>query len=58
MSRNGEKTRYTDEELDEFRILIKKKLARAKEQLEFYLNQLSETKKPAAKLGVKPVFNL
>ena len=42
MSRNGEKTRYTDEELDEFRILIEKKLARAKEQLEFYLNQLSE----------------
>lgn len=42
MSQNAEKTRYTDEELEEFRVLIEKKLERAKEQLEFYLIQLSE----------------
>ena len=42
MSQNGEKTRYSDEELDEFRTLIEKKLERAKEQLEFYMTQLSE----------------
>jgi DnaK suppressor protein len=36
------KTRYTDEELKEFDELIDAKLANAKEQLQFYLNQLSE----------------
>jgi RNA polymerase-binding transcription factor DksA len=51
MSQNGEKTRYSDEELDEFRILIEKKLERAKEQLEFYMTQLSEmTEKGDAKI--------
>lgn len=42
MSQNSEKTRYTDEELKEFRAIIEKKLERAKEQLEFYVNQLSD----------------
>ena len=42
MSQNSEKTRYTDEELDEFRVIIEKKLERAREQLEFYVNQLSD----------------
>lgn len=42
MSQNIEKTRYSDEELEEFKDLLEKKLARAKEQLDFYLKQLSE----------------
>lgn len=36
------KTRYTDEELEEFKILIEEKLRKAREQLDFYLKQLSE----------------
>ena len=42
MSKNGKKTRYSDEELEEFRELIEKKLNKAKEQLSFYLTQLAE----------------
>ena len=44
MSKNqkNQKTRYTDEELEEFRILIEEKLTVAKEQLEFYFSQLEE----------------
>ncbi len=42
MSKNGKKTRYSDEELEEFRELIEKKLNKAKEQLNFYLTQLAE----------------
>ena len=42
MNQKAEKTRYSDEELEEFRVLISKKLERAQEQLEFYLDQLSE----------------
>ena len=42
MSKNGKKTRYSDEELEEFRALIEDKLNKAKEQLDFYMNQLSE----------------
>ncbi|MBR9921455.1 MAG: TraR/DksA family transcriptional regulator [Bacteroidetes bacterium] len=42
MSTKEVKTRYSDEELEEFRQLIKEKLAKAKDQLEFYLNQLSD----------------
>ncbi|MCO6476613.1 MAG: TraR/DksA C4-type zinc finger protein [Phaeodactylibacter sp.] len=42
MNRKAEKTRYSDEELEEFRLLIEKKLARAQEQLQFYLDQLAE----------------
>ncbi len=36
------KTRYTDEELDEFRQLILKKLERAKDERDFYLGQLKD----------------
>lgn len=39
---NKIKTRYSDEELDEFRFLIEQKLAQAKDELHFYLSQLSE----------------
>lgn len=42
MNRKAEKTRYSDEELEEFKVLIEKKLGRAQEQLQFYLDQLSE----------------
>ncbi len=36
------KTRYTDPELEEFRVLINNKLDEARAQLNFYLNQLEE----------------
>ena len=36
------KTRYSDSELAEFESVIDEKLAKAKEQLEFYLGQLQE----------------
>ncbi len=42
MDQKAEKTRYSDEELEEFRQIIEKKLGRAKAQLDFYRNQLSE----------------
>ena len=42
MNQKAEKTRYSAEELEEFRVLIEKKLGRAQEQLQFYLDQLSE----------------
>ena len=42
MSQKVEKTRYSDEELEEFKAILEKKLARAKEQLDFYMKQLSE----------------
>jgi RNA polymerase-binding transcription factor DksA len=42
MQQKAEKTRYSDEELLEFKSLIEKKLAVAREQLDFYLRQLSE----------------
>lgn len=42
MNQKAEKTRYSDQELAEFQFLIEKKLERAKEQLQFYLDQLSE----------------
>lgn len=35
-----EKTRYSDDELDMFEELIEGKLAKAREQLEYYMNQL------------------
>ena len=38
-----EKTRYSDVELEEFKILIDGKLMKAKEQLEFYLQQLNSS---------------
>lgn len=37
-----EKTRYSDEELQEFRELINEKLVKAKEELGMYKNQLTE----------------
>jgi len=42
MNPNGEKTRYSDDELEEFKVLIENKLIKAKEQLDFYLTQLGE----------------
>ena len=42
MDQTVEKTRYSDEELEEFRVLIETKIQEAKEQLDFYLNQLQE----------------
>ncbi|MBV6655979.1 MAG: TraR/DksA C4-type zinc finger protein [Mameliella sp.] len=42
MSLNADKTRYSDEELEEFRVLIQGKLDKAKKELDFYLDQLSE----------------
>lgn len=37
-----EKTRYSDQELLEFKAIIEEKLEKAREQFEFYKNQLSE----------------
>ena len=42
MSDIDRKTRYTDEELEEFKSLIEEKLKKAREQLDFYLKQLSD----------------
>lgn len=42
MSHPGEIIRYSDEELAEFDKLLVDKLAQAKEQLEYYLKQISE----------------
>ena len=42
MNQNLDKTRYSDEELDEFRILIEEKLDKAKDQLQLYLQQLED----------------
>ena len=41
-SKKVEKTRYSDKELKFFDQVIDDKLTKAKEQLEFYLNQLQE----------------
>ena len=35
-------TRYSDEDLEEFRVLISKKISRARGQLEYYEQQLQE----------------
>jgi DnaK suppressor protein len=37
-----EKTRYSDEELEEFRALIEEKLKKAESQLDYYKQQLSD----------------
>jgi len=37
-----EKTRYSDDELKEFEAIIDQKLAKAKEELNYYLNQIKE----------------
>ena len=38
----NKKTRYSDKELSEFDALIDEKLAKAKEQLDYYMDQLKE----------------
>lgn len=38
----AEKTRYSDEELQEFEVLICQKIAKAQEELDLYLNQLND----------------
>ncbi|MEM1220905.1 MAG: TraR/DksA C4-type zinc finger protein [Bacteroidota bacterium] len=42
MSNPYEKTRYSDNELEEFRVLIEDKLENARQQLDFYRQQLSD----------------
>lgn len=42
MNQDTEKTRYSDSELEEFRELIEGKLQKAREQLDFYMQQLEE----------------
>jgi DnaK suppressor protein len=42
MSAQVEKTRYSDEELEEFKTIIEEKLAKAEEQLAFYFSQLND----------------
>ena len=42
MNGKAAKTRYTDEELKEFDVLIDGKLDEARKQLEFYLKQLND----------------
>lgn len=42
MNEKAIKTRYSDEELQEFEELIDNKLKESKEQLDFYMNQLSD----------------
>ncbi|MEO1713371.1 MAG: TraR/DksA C4-type zinc finger protein [Bacteroidota bacterium] len=42
MSNPSEKTRYSDNELEEFRVLIEDKLEKARQQLDFYRQQLSD----------------
>ncbi len=42
MAAASEKTRYSDEELDEFRNIIEEKLDKARKQLSFYLKQLAD----------------
>ncbi len=42
MQANAPKTRYSDEELEEFRSLIQGKLDQARDELTFYREQLSE----------------
>lgn len=42
MNEKALKTRYSDEELQEFEALIDKKLKESKEQLDFYMSQLAD----------------
>ncbi len=42
MQAQTQKTRYSDQELEEFRLLIEKKLKRARNQLDFYQTQLRD----------------
>ncbi len=43
MSEKAVKTRYTDSELEEFELLIDEKLLEARKQLDFYVQQLSDS---------------
>ncbi len=43
MSEKAVKTRYSDSELEEFELLIEQKLSEAKKQLDFYVQQLSDS---------------
>lgn len=43
MNEKAVKTRYTDSELEEFGLLIEEKLMEAKKQLDFYVQQLSDS---------------
>ncbi len=42
MNQPGDKTRYNDAELEEFRVLIEGKKAKAEQQLQYYLTQLTD----------------
>ncbi len=42
MSEKALKTRYSDEELQEFENIINRKLEKSKKELDFYLSQLSD----------------
>lgn len=42
MSEYSQKSRYSDEELEEFKVLIEEKLEKAKKELQFYRQQLAE----------------
>lgn len=42
MNQNATKSRYSDEELEEFRVLIQEKLNKAKRELAFYTEQMEE----------------
>ena len=42
MATTTERSRYSDQELDEFRHLIENKLAKAQDQMDYYLRQLSD----------------
>ena len=42
MSTNANKTRYSDEELEEFQQLIEKKLQKANGELDYYMSQLRD----------------
>lgn len=42
MQANAEKSRYSDEELEEFRVLIENKLKIARQELAFYRKQLED----------------
>lgn len=41
MNEKAIKTRYSDQELEEFEVLIDKKLQESRQQLDFYMTQLS-----------------
>ena len=42
MNQNATKSRYSDEELEEFRVLIQEKLDKAKRELAFYTEQMED----------------